>query len=114
MITINKAILHILDAHSKITVFSEEELDFRSEQVFLFLTKHIEKIFSDSNAKEGAFLPTSAFKSELFQEKGIPLRTRIQDFENSKIGDEIHEYFISDFLFMGQPLFILGSRWFGN
>ena len=37
------------------------------------------------------------------QEKGIPLRTRIQDFENSKIGDEIHEYFISDFLFMGQP-----------
>ena len=67
MITINKAILHILDAHSNITVFSEEELDFRSEQVFLFLTKHIEKIFSDSNAKEGAFLPTSAFKSELLR-----------------------------------------------
>ena len=40
------------------------------------------------------------------QEKGIPLRTRIKDFRNSKIGDKILMYFISDFLFMGQPRFL--------
>lgn len=58
---INKAILHILDFDSDISVFSQKELDFSSDFVRSFIIKHIEHIQSDSNQKQGEFLPESAF-----------------------------------------------------
>jgi hypothetical protein len=66
MITIvNRAILHILDFDSGVTVFSEEELDVRNDSVATFLTKHVEKIFSDPNSKSGAFYTNSQFKEKM-------------------------------------------------
>lgn len=66
MITIiNKAILHILDFNSGITVLSERELDVESKSVGTFLTKHIEKISSDPGAKSGAFYQNSKFAKQL-------------------------------------------------
>jgi hypothetical protein len=65
LITINKAILHILDFNSGVTVFSQQELDRESNSVATFLTKHIEKSYTGQNAKSGTFQPDSKFKSQL-------------------------------------------------
>ena len=65
MITINKAILHILDFNSNITVFSEKELNIGNTSVETFLTKHLEKIQNDQNGKVGAFSQESNFKKQL-------------------------------------------------
>ncbi|MDR3589566.1 MAG: nucleoid-associated protein [Negativicutes bacterium] len=62
---INKAILHVLDFHSGVTVFSEQELDSQNASVATFLTKHVEKLYSDSNAQSGLFYPDSDFKGRL-------------------------------------------------
>ena len=65
IITINKAILHILDFNSGITVFSEQELDMENKSVFAFLTKHIEKLTNDPGSKSGNFYSNSKFKDRL-------------------------------------------------
>ncbi|MDU2065405.1 MAG: nucleoid-associated protein [Sporomusaceae bacterium] len=61
MITIHKAILHILDFQSGLTVFSEEELDLGSDSIFTFLTKHLERASQDQQAQPGEFYPESSF-----------------------------------------------------
>ncbi|WP_371364481.1 Nucleoid-associated protein YejK [Sporomusa rhizae] len=65
LVTINNAILHILDFHSGVTVFSEQELDIESNSVMAFLTKHIEKSYTAQNSKTGTFHPDSKFKSHV-------------------------------------------------
>ena len=65
VIAINKAILHILDFNSNITVFSEAELELGSSSVATFLMKHVEKSYCDQNLKPGKFSPTSKFKAQL-------------------------------------------------
>lgn len=65
LITVKHAILHILDFSSGITVFSEQELDLKSSSVTTFLSKHVEKSFTDPNAKAGTFQPDSNFKQQL-------------------------------------------------
>jgi hypothetical protein len=64
MTIINKAILHILDFNSGVTVFSQQELDIKNS-VETFLTKHLEKASSDPGAKTGRFYPDSGFKNRL-------------------------------------------------
>lgn len=59
MLSVKRAILHILDVHSGITVFSETELDVREDSVLTFLSKHLEKSRQDQNAKDGVFLAES-------------------------------------------------------
>lgn len=53
-IDINKAVLHILDNNMDIPVLSGSQLDIDSETEE-FLKKHIGKILSDNNLKEGIF-----------------------------------------------------------
>lgn len=65
LITINHAILHILDFNSGVTVFSEQELDREQGSVLSFLTKHIEKAYNDPNAKTGTFHPESQLLLQL-------------------------------------------------
>ena len=65
IITINKAMLHILDFKSGIAVLSEQELDMENKSVFTFLTKHIEKLTNDSSSKSGNFYSNSKFKKQL-------------------------------------------------
>lgn len=65
MIVINRAILHILDLKAGVTVFSEQELNLKSESVVTFLTKHIERSLNDSNLNTGAFFENSVFKQHL-------------------------------------------------
>lgn len=65
MIIVNKAILHILDYNSGITVFSEQELEIRNDSVMTFLTKHIERSYNDQSAKIGVFNADSKFKRQV-------------------------------------------------
>jgi len=65
LITINKAILHILDFNSNVTVFSEKELDIGNNSVWTFLSKHIEKTYKELSSKTGAFHPESKFKDRI-------------------------------------------------
>ncbi|MCM0758613.1 nucleoid-associated protein [Sporomusa sphaeroides DSM 2875] len=65
LIHIDKAILHILDFNSGVTVFSEQELDITSNSVVAFLTKHIEKLYQDQSAKTGTFYPNSKFRQQV-------------------------------------------------
>ena len=65
VIAVNKAILHILDFNSNVTVFSEQELELGSSSVATFLMKHVEKSYCDPNLKPGKFSSTSKFKAQL-------------------------------------------------
>ena len=65
MIGVNKAILHILDFNSNLTVFSAHELELGKSSVAEFLMKHIEKAYCDSGAKPAAFNPDSRFREQL-------------------------------------------------
>lgn len=65
MIGINRAILHILDFNSNLTVFSEQELALGDGSVAPYLLKHLERSFCDAALKPGTFNQTSALKADL-------------------------------------------------
>ena len=58
MVIIDKAILHILDFNSGMTVYSDEELTVQ-DSIETFLLKHIEKSWGSQDAKPGAFYDDS-------------------------------------------------------
>ena len=47
--SLKRAIVHILDANSGVSVYSEEELDVTDASINSFITKHIEKVFEDAS-----------------------------------------------------------------
>lgn len=65
MIQLNHAVLHILDFHSGVTVFSQEELQIAHPQVHDFLEKHIEKIYKDAGSNTGELLPSSHLRKRI-------------------------------------------------
>ena len=65
MIGINRAILHILDFNSNLTVFSEQELELGSSSAASYLMKHLERSFTDPALKPGTFNQDSAMKADL-------------------------------------------------
>lgn len=64
VIVIDKAILHILDFNSGLTLYSDELLDL-DDNINLFLAKHIEKSYLSQDAKKGTFYDDSTFKTNL-------------------------------------------------
>jgi nucleoid-associated protein YejK len=58
MVIIDKAILHILDFNSGMTVYSDEELTVQ-DSIETFLLKHIEKSWGSQDAKPGTFYDDS-------------------------------------------------------
>lgn len=64
MITIDKAILHVLDFNSGVTVYSEQEMDLQ-ENIQMFLQKHIEKSLARQDAKSGDFYEDSVCKAKI-------------------------------------------------
>lgn len=64
MIIIEKAILHILDFNSGITVYSDELLTMQ-DSIETFLLKHIEKSLGSQDAKTGTFYEDSSFQEQL-------------------------------------------------
>ncbi len=64
MIIIDKAVLHIMDLNSGLTVYSDEELSIK-DSIETFLLKHIEKSWGSQEAKPGNFYDDSTFKEQL-------------------------------------------------
>lgn len=62
---INHAILHIFDAQSAVTVFSEAELEFDTRAVKSFVTKHLKRSRNTADNHPGSFTQESAFAAEL-------------------------------------------------
>lgn len=62
---IKRAILHILDANSGVSVYSDEELDITDASINAYITKHIEKIYEDAGLRSGEFSDNSGFKYHL-------------------------------------------------
>ena len=70
IIGVNKAILHILDFNSNLTVYSASELELGKSSVAEFLMKHIEKAYCDPGAKPASFNPDSRFQEQLAAYRG--------------------------------------------
>ena len=67
IIGIKKAILHILDGLSGITVFSDEELDSQDASIINFITTHMEKSYDDPALRNASFKSASGLKYHLSQ-----------------------------------------------
>lgn len=65
IVGLKNAILHILDAASGITVYSDERLDTESAEINNFITKHIEKIYESASLRPAEFKETSGFKAKI-------------------------------------------------
>ena len=57
--SLKRAIVHILDANSGVSVYSEEELDVTDASINSFITKHIEKVFEDASMRNAEFSENS-------------------------------------------------------
>lgn len=93
---IKKAVLHILDFNSGMSVFSQNELDCSDDTVSTFLQKHLEKLHRDSARKVGKFNAESGFAAALSQYCGkelefIDFTTQIANvlYENISISDRL-------------------------
>ncbi|MCC8169912.1 MAG: nucleoid-associated protein, partial [Oscillospiraceae bacterium] len=65
IVSVKNAILHILDANSGMSVFSDAELDVSDASINNFITKHIEKTYEDAGLRKGEFTDNSGFKYHL-------------------------------------------------
>lgn len=61
IISIKKAVLHILDANSGITVYSDNELDTSDGMINVFLSKHIDRLLEECCLRSGEFKDNSGF-----------------------------------------------------
>jgi len=64
LIIIEKAILHILDFRSGLTVYSDQPMEL-TDDVQAFLQKHLEKTLARTDARPGTFAEDSAFSAAL-------------------------------------------------
>lgn len=63
--SIKRAILHILDGNSGVSVYSDEELDVSDASINNFISKHIEKVYEDASLRNAEFSDNSGFKYQL-------------------------------------------------
>lgn len=69
IVGLKKAILHVLDINSGISVYSDELLDTESAEINTFITKHIEKIYDSATLRPAEFKEASGFRAKLEQYK---------------------------------------------
>ncbi len=67
IVGLKKAILHILDTSSGVSVFSDELLDVTDAQINTFITTHIEKLYDSASLRKAEFKPTSGFMAKIHQ-----------------------------------------------
>lgn len=112
IVSIKKAILHILDANSGISVFSDTELDVSDASINNFITKHIEKIYEDSGLRSGEFADNSGFKYHLseylreeisFQQLSLMIAERIYDAIKSAENTESCDVIVCECFANEQP-----------
>ncbi|MFR8251841.1 MAG: nucleoid-associated protein, partial [Anaerovoracaceae bacterium] len=62
---IQRAILHILDFYSDVSVFSEAEIDLSDEAAAGYISKQMEKLQNNPSGRRGGFSPASEFLADL-------------------------------------------------
>lgn len=62
IVGINKAVLHILDAVSGVTVYSDTELDASDAAINNFISRHIEKVYDSAALRSAEFTSGSGLK----------------------------------------------------
>ena len=62
---IQRAILHILDFYSDVSVFSEAEIDLSDEAAAGYISKQMEKLQNNPSGRRGGFSPDSEFLADL-------------------------------------------------
>lgn len=113
IVSIEKAILHILDANSGVSVFSDTELDVSDALINNFITRHIEKIYEDAGLRSGEFADNSGFKYHLteylkgetdFQSLSLFIANRIYDAIKSAENTESCDIIVCDCIANEQPV----------
>lgn len=69
IINLKKAILHILDANSGVSVFSKSELDLDEADILSYICTHIDKICDNPAMRTGTFKSNSGFLYKLEEYK---------------------------------------------
>ena len=69
IVGIKKAILHIADVTSGLSVFSDEGMDVEDAQINTFITKHIEKLYDSGSLRPADFREASGLRAKLTQYK---------------------------------------------
>lgn len=69
IINIKKAILHILDANSGLSVYSQDLLDITDATVLSYICDHINKVCNDPSLRSGDFKESSGFLYNITQYK---------------------------------------------
>lgn len=69
IVNIKKAILHILDGNSGLSVYSNEELDTEDANLTAYICEHIDRVCNDPGMRTGTFRSNSGFKYQLEQYK---------------------------------------------
>lgn len=107
IITINKAILHILDTSSGTTIYSDYEFDSENPVMASYINTHIEKLYDDASLRIGNFNSNSGFLYKLKQYKNNDLNfvafskyTGEKLYELIQSSDNIHSFdlVICDFI----------------
>ncbi len=88
IITINKAILHVLDAVSGTTTYSDTLLDTENPVMSSYINNHIEKVYDDASLRVGNFNSNSGFLYNIKQYKNNDL-----NFEtfSKYIGEKLYD-----------------------
>lgn len=87
---ITKAILHILDFNSDVSVFSQKELDISNITLVEYLEKHLEHLQKDANQKPGEFMAGSTFLAQLDQYlKGEQTFIEFSDYMGNTLYEQI-------------------------
>lgn len=99
IITINKAVLHVLDANSGTTIYSDSEVDLKNPVVSSYINNHIEKLYDDASLRSGSFNSNSGFLYNLKQYKNndlnfVSFSKYIAEklYELIKTSDNIHSF----------------------
>ena len=69
IITLNKAILHIIAPGIDTSMYSEAELDLSEGATGAFIIAHLEKLFDDATLRKGTFASNSGFKYHINEYK---------------------------------------------
>ena len=70
IINLTKAILHILDANSGLSIYSKKELDLEEGNTLSYICEHIDKVCDDASLRTGTFKENSGFLYKLKEYKG--------------------------------------------
>lgn len=69
IITVNKAILHIIAPGIETSMYSQECIDIGEASVLSYIINHIEKVFEDPSIRTGEFSDNSGFKYHITEYK---------------------------------------------